>query len=259
MRRNLLEMWKYRSLIIALMMRHLRARYRGSFLGFLWSFLNPLMLLAVYSLVFQYYMRFDSVEHYSLFLFTGLLPWLWFSSGLLEATNSISAGGNLITKAIFPAHILPLVSVLTNLVHFILAIPVLLIFMFFSGIYPDISLIWLPLIVFFELIFLIGLSLMFSSLNVHYRDIQHILGNFMTLWFFLCPILYPIETIPEKFRFSMLLNPVALFTEMYQGVFLYGRAPELNSLIFTLSVSLLVFVLGNMTFNRYREEFAELV
>ena len=259
MKRNFLEMWKYRGLIQALVGRHLRARYRGSVLGFVWSFLNPLCLLAVYSFVFQYYMRFESVENYSIFLFTGLLPWIWFSSALIEATSSISSGGNLITKAMFPAHVLPLVTVLTNLIHFILAIPVLICFMLASGIYPSISLVWFPIIVIVQLIFLTGLSFMFASLNVHFRDIQHILGNFVTFWFFLCPILYPVENIPEKFRFSLYLNPVALFTQMYQDVFLYAKGPDISLLAFTLLVSTVVFYLGNVVFNYYREEFAELV
>ena len=160
-------------------------------------------------------MRFDSIENYTLFLFAGLLPWLWFSSGLLEAVGSISGGGNLITKSLFPPHILPVVSVLTNLVHFILAIPVLLIFMVFSGIFPQVSLLWLPIIILVQLVFITGLALCFSALNVQYRDVQHVLGNVMTLWFFLCPILYSVATMPEKFRFSLYFNPVALYTIMY--------------------------------------------
>jgi len=111
MNRNLVELWRYRALIWALSCRYLNTRYRGSFLGFFWSFLNPLCLILVYSLVFTYYIRFDSVGNYTLFLFTGLLPWLWFSSGLLEATAAISSGGSLITKAIFPPQILPVVAI----------------------------------------------------------------------------------------------------------------------------------------------------
>jgi ABC-type polysaccharide/polyol phosphate export permease len=129
MKRIAKEIWKFRALIWALVSRHLKARYRGSLLGFFWSFLNPLFLIGVYSLVFKYYIRFQDQENYTVFMFTGLLPWIWFSSGLLESTNSISGGGSLITKAIFPAHVLPIVSVLTNLIHFIFAIPLLILIM----------------------------------------------------------------------------------------------------------------------------------
>lgn len=257
--RNLIELWKFRALVWALVCRHLNARYRGSVLGFIWSFLNPLCLIAVYSLVFQYYMRLNNVENYSLFMFTGLLPWIWFSSGLIEATSSISSGGSLITKAMFPPQILPLVSVLTNLANFIFAIPLVIGLMLIVGILPKISLIMLPLIILIELIFLSGLSFFFAALNVHYRDIQHILGNLMTLLFFLCPIIYPISNIPEKWRFTMYLNPVALFTQMYHQVFLEGVFPDPLHLFLLTVVSLISLIVGCLVFNYYREDFAELI
>ncbi len=259
MKRNLIELWRFRALVWALVCRHLNARYRGSLLGFVWSFLNPLCLIAVYSLVFQYYIRFDGVEHYTLFLFAGLLPWIWFSSGLLEATGSISGGGSLITKAMFPPHILPVVAVLTNLANFLFAVPLLLGFMLITGVLPTASLLSLPLVIGIELVFLIGLSLLFSALNVHFRDVQHILGNMITLWFFLCPILYPTEQVPEGIRFTIWLNPVATFTEMYHSIFMEGVSPAFGTVILSLAIACITFYLGCSVFNRYRDEFAELV
>ena len=257
--RNIVEMWRYRILIWALVCRHLNTRYRGSFLGFIWSFLNPLCIIAVYSLVFRYYVRLESVEHYTLFLFAGLLPWIWFSGGLLEATSAISGSGSLITKAMFPPQILPVVAVFTNLINFLFAVPLLLGFMLIVGVTPSVSILTLPLVLLIELLFLTGLSLAFSALNVHYRDVQHILGNLLTLWFFLCPIIYPVTNVPERFRFTLTLNPVAGFTEMYQDIFLNGRFPNLTHLATTLVISLLTFAVGNYIFNHYREDFAELV
>ncbi len=257
--RNIIELWKFRALIAALVSRHLRARYRGSMLGFIWSFLNPLCLIAVYSLVFRYYMRVQDVEHYSIFMFAGLLPWIWFSSGLLEATSSIATGGSLITKAMFPPHILPVVAVLTNLVHFLLAIPLLVGAMLLSGIYPTVNLLAFPLVVLIELVFLLGLSYGFSALNVHYRDIQHILGNLLTLVFFLCPIIYPVDNVPQQFRFTVSLNPLAAFTQMYHQMFIDGQFPDLRLLGITGLVALITFAIGNAIFNSYREYFAELV
>lgn len=259
MKRNLIELWKFRSLVAALIVRHLNARYRGSLLGFIWSFLNPLCLIAVYALVFKYYIRFDKVEHYTLFLFAGLLPWIWFSSALIESTSSISSGGSLISKALFPPHILPVVAVFTNLINFLLALPLLFLFMLFSGVYPGLSLLTLPVVIFVEMVFLVGLGLGFSALNVHYRDVQHVLGNFITFWFFLCPIIYPLESIPEKFKFTLLLNPVALFTQMYHGILLDNAFPSIKFLAFTTAIAVLTLLIGNFIFNRYREEFAELV
>ena len=131
--------------------------------------------------------------------------------------------------------------------------------MLFSGLTPGLSLAWLPVIIFVELLFLSGLSLMFAALNVHFRDIQHILNNFLTLWFFLCPILYSVSTIPEGFRPTIYFNPVALFTLMYHGVIMEGQSPQLSHLFLTSAAAILTFAIGNYIFNFYREGFAELV
>ena len=257
--RILTEWWRFRTLLFALASRQLRARYRGSVLGFVWSFLNPLCLIAVYSLVFKYYIRFNDVEHYTLFMFAGLLPWIWFSSSLLEATSSISGGGSLVTKAMFPPHVLPAVVILTNLVNFLLSIPLLLGFMWIAGVGFTKLLLFVPLIIIVQLFFVTGLGLALAAINVHYRDVQHILGNLMTLWFFLCPIIYPIKNIPEAMRFTVLLNPVALFTESYHLAFLGEGAFEPWHICFLVAVSVLVFALGCSVFNRYRETFSEMV
>ena len=257
--RNINELWKFRALVWALVCRHLNARYRGSALGFIWSFLNPLCLIAVYSLVFRYYVRFSQVEHYTLFLFAGLLPWIWFSSGLLEATGSISGGGSLITKAMFPPQILPAVSVLTNLANYLFALPLLIGFMLIAGIQPSLAFIALPIVMAFELVFLLGLGFGLAALNVHYRDIQHILGNLLTLVFFLCPIIYPASNVPQQLHFSLVLNPIALFTEMYQGIFLDGAFPEMHEFVITGSVAGVSLLVGCWVFNYYRESFAELI
>lgn len=257
--RILKELWKFRALIYALTGRHLNSRYRGSLLGFLWSFLNPLCLIAVYSLVFKYYIRFDDVDNYTIFMFTGLLPWIWFSSGLIESTSSISGGGSLITKAIFPAHILPVVSIITNFIHFLFALPLLFLIMWYSGMPIHISISTLPLIAFLQLLFMLGVSLILSSLNVYYRDIQHILGNLITLWFFLCPIIYPASSVPERFRFSLLLNPMAQLIEQYHLIFIQGEFPALTSICFLALTGLILFFIGCFVFNQYRDQFAESV
>lgn len=259
MSRSLREIWAFRNLIKALVLRHLATRYRGSVLGFLWSFLNPLCLIAVYALVFKYYIRFEQVENYTLFMFVGLLPWIWFSSSLIEAASSISSGGSLITKAMFPPQVLPLVVVLTNLINYLLSLPLLFGFMLFSGIYISPSAILFIPVVFIELVFLVGLSFAISAINVRYRDVQHIIGNLLTLWFFLCPILYPINSVPEAFRFTLVLNPIAIFTQMYHQILFDGVFPSYKHLAYVFVVSFVVLYLGIKIFDHFREEFAELV
>lgn len=256
---NLKELYRYRALVAALVNRHLAMRYRGSVLGFLWSFLNPLMLMLVYTLVFKYYIRFDQVENYTIFMFCGLLPWLWFSSGLIEGVTSIVSSGHLITKSMFPAHILPVVSTITSLIHFLLSLPLLFIFMLVTGAHLHISLLALPLIIVVQFVLLFGLTLSLSAINVRFRDTQHLVGNLLTFLFFLCPIIYPVSVVPERFRFTLELNPLALITEFYHLVIIEGHLPSLWSVSYVLLLSLLALLIGNAVYNAYRETFAELL
>lgn len=257
--RNLSELWKYRALIWALVGRHLASRYRGSVLGFLWSFLNPLGLMLIYALVFQYYIRFNGVPHYAIFVFCGLLPWLWATSGLSEEASSIVASGHLITKSMFPAHLLPVVAVITTMVHFLLSLPLLFIFMWAAGLPLHPTLIALPALIFVQFLFLVGIGLALSSLNVLYRDVQHILGNLLTFLFFLCPIVYPATNVPPRYRFSLDLNPIAQFTTFYHDLILEGVWPQLDAVLYVTACSLLMVIVGNLVFDRYRETFAELL
>ena len=254
---HLKELYEHRALVLALVNRHLAARYRGSLLGFVWSFLNPLCFMLIYSLVFRYYIRFTEVEHYSIFLFCGLLPWMWIQSALLEGVSSISGNGHLITKSLFPAHVLPTVSIITTLVNFLLSLPLLFIFMFVADVPFHLTVFWLPLLIIVQSFFILGVNFIVASLNVYYRDIQHVLGHLLNFTFFLCPILYPISTVPEKFRFTLFLNPFALFMDMYHGLVLEGRLPSGLQLLYTGSWTLLLLVLGSIVYDKYSEHFAE--
>src|SRR4030081_2600200 len=191
---NLRRLLRYRSLISSLVARELKARSRGSALGFVWSFINPLLLLLIYSFVFTTVMpnTTEGVQPYQLFMFCGILPWTWFSSSLAESANSLISGGNLIKKVLFPAEVLPLVSVLTNMVHFFLGLPILVAFLVIYHQYPvPANLLWFPVAVFIQLLFTSALALILAALAVHFRDIKDILSNLLTLWFFATPIIYP--------------------------------------------------------------------
>lgn len=256
---NLKELWKYRALIWALSVRHLSTRYRGSVLGFLWTLLNPLCLMLIYALVFRYFIRFQQVENYTLFLFCGLLPWIWITSGLSEGVASIASGGNLITKSMFPAQILPTVAVLTSMFNFVLSLPVLLVFILFMGVPLHWTLLALPVLVMMQMVLLYGLVLFLASLNVQFRDTQHLVANLLSFLFFLCPIVYPISVVPEQFRFTMDWNPFALITLFYHNLILDGNLPEPAQVFFVLGFVLLALVAGNMIYNYYKEGFAELL
>lgn len=251
------ELYRYRTLVGALIVRHLSSRYRGSVLGFLWSFLNPLCLMLVYLLVFRYYIRFTEVENYTIFLFCGLLPWIWISSGLLEGSTSVVSSGHLITKSMFPAQVLPAVAVLTSMVNYLLSLPLLFIIMLFSGVMIPFSALFLPLLCVLQALLLFGFALILAALNVYYRDVQHVVGNFLTFAFFLCPILYPREVVPEAFHFTLDLNPFALLTESYQQVLLEGVPPTAWALGYIMLWVVIGLVSGAYVFRHYRERFAE--
>jgi homopolymeric O-antigen transport system permease protein len=253
------DLVRHRSLVLALLVRQLQARYRGSILGFVWTFLNPLLLMAVYALVFRYFMRI-AVPNYALFLLAGLLPWTWFGSSLTEGTNSIVGGSSLVTKSLFPTEILPTVVVLSNMVNFVLSIPLLLVASALYGIPPN-PLLWLAIVpvVVLELVFTTGLVLALSALNVHYRDVQHVVANVLLLWFFLTPIVYSVDQVPEWLRAFFLANPLALMVESYQSIFVSSALPGLDSLAMLALYAGASFVVGARIFDGYRDTFAELV
>jgi ABC-type polysaccharide/polyol phosphate export permease len=259
---SLTHLLRYRALIGSLVARELKARYRGSVLGFLWTFVNPLLLLLVYTFVFSVVMpggRVPGLEPYSLFLFCGILPWTWFSSSLLESCTALTGSGTLLRKVMFPAEILPLVTVLTGLVNFCLGLVILAAFTVYSGL-PLFTgdLVWLPVVVLVQLAWTLGLALLLSALSVHFRDIRDLLGNLMTLWFFATPIVYPYTQAPERFRPLLDLNPFTHIAGAYQDVLFVGGPYRPGSRLAVVGVvAILVLVLGYGVFDRLRDTFAE--
>jgi lipopolysaccharide transport system permease protein len=269
---KLKELFKYRQLILTLVTRELKARYRGTTLGFLWSFLNPLLLLGVYSIVFGVILPGGSgkVEDvtlkgidYAIFLFTGILPWVWFSSSILESSNVLFVHGNLIKKIRFPIEVLPVMVTLTNLAHFVLGVPILVAMILLLG--KSVSLSWwvffFPVAVIVQLVFTMGLSFLVSALTVHFRDLKDILSNVITLWFFATPIIYPFMTESiQKHKavvWVLTLNPMTHIMEAYHYTFVFGKLPHWKKLPVTFIVGLLFFYLGYLIFDKLRDTFVE--
>ena len=249
---------RYRMLIRSLVGRELKARYRGSILGFFWSFVNPLLLLLTYWLVFTYMLpgvREKSVEPYFLFLFCGILPWTWFQSSIAESAGVLIAGSNLIKKVLFPAEVLPVVTVAANMVHFLLGLPILLLFLAWNGhLSPTALLLPLPMLV--QLLFTVGLALFVSALTVHFRDIQSILTHLLHVWFFATPVLY---LMPETGRLRAVLrfNPMAHVLVSYQEMLFFGAFRHHRGLLLAGLAALAMFALGAWLFDRLRDTLAE--
>jgi ABC-type polysaccharide/polyol phosphate export permease len=283
---NLAQLPRYRGLIHSLVARELKARYRGSILGFFWSFVNPLMLLLIYSVVFSVFLpnRMEGVQPYGLFLFCGLLPWTWFSTSLSESAGVLISGGNLIKKVLFPAEVLPIVSVLANMVQFLLGLPILAAFLvYYAFISPNHEialhareLAWFPAIVAVQLVFTLGLALFLAALTVHFRDVKDILSNLLTFWFFATPIIYPwfflvpagapgaaapAEPASPWMKWFIDLNPFSHIAISYQEVLFFpgNQFGHLPWLLVMAAVSPVVFLGGYWVFDRLRDSFAEAV
>jgi lipopolysaccharide transport system permease protein len=262
--RNLAKLTRYRGLIQSLVARELKARYRGSVLGFVWSFVNPLLLLLIYSFVFTTVMPNETkgIQPYALFMFCGILPWTWFSASLSEAAGSLISGGNLIKKVLFPAEVLPLVSVLTNMVHFFLGLPILVLFLLIYQHPPDgWDLVWFPIAVAVQLVFTAAIALVVSALAVHFRDIRDILANVLTLWFFATPIIYPIfQESVARYKWLFNLNPFTHLAVSYQEIlFFNGPIGHWRWLLALGAASIVLFLAGYWLFDRLRDSFAEAV
>ncbi len=268
MLRNLARLGRYRGLIQSLVARELKARYRGSILGFFWSFFNPLLLLLVYSIVFKYVMQAahdPKVEPYALFMFCGILPWTWFASSLTESSGVLISGGNLIKKVLFPAEILPIVTVLSNMVHFFFGLVILAGFLIWYQRPLNLSeLAVFPLAVAVQLILTTALALLLSSLTVHFRDIRDILSNLLTFWFFATPIIYPyfmFTGADGKIAWQgqlLKLNPFTHLAITYQEIlFFNGPVGHLKLLLLLGAISVVFFFLCYWVFDRLRDTFAE--
>jgi ABC-type polysaccharide/polyol phosphate export permease len=264
------QLFRFRGLLATLTARELKARYRGSVLGFLWSLANPLLLLAVYSFVFGVLFKPARSQGigdgpYALFIVSGLFPWIWLSTSTLEGSMSLIANSGLIRKAVFPAELLPMVVVLSNLVHLLLAMPVVLAALVASWLLTHhavggSSVVMLPLVILLQLPMIAGLALGASALTVHFKDVRDLLANLLTLTFFLTPILYHLDFFAGQYRLMawvVRLNPFTPFTLAYQDVLFFGRPPETLLWVQMGLVSLVFWTAGAWLFDRLRETLVE--
>lgn len=270
---KLRELFSYRELIENLVMRDLKVRYRSSVLGFFWSWLNPLLLMTVFTVVFTVMVPNLAIPKFPVFVLCALLPWNFFSAAVTSAINSIVHNAHLTKKVYFPREILPIATVLSNLANFLLSLPVLFLFVILFRVPLTPSLLFLPLIVLVQVAFATGVALVLSTLNVFYRDTAVIMEVVMQAWFFLTPIFYPAEFLPEwktlwgvalpVRRLTYILNPMASIIASYRTV-LYGftdgsppAPPALDFFSRTIVTSLICLIVGYAIFTRYAHRFGE--
>jgi lipopolysaccharide transport system permease protein len=254
--------WRQRVLVAALTRRELVARYRGGAIGFLWSLLNPLLLLAVYATVFRVvFAPRSDVRPYALFLFGGVLVWSFVSSGLLDAAWTFRAHGPLLRKTTVFPEVFPAVAVAARLSHLLLGLPVLAAAIAFAAwrgsVKPGPAVLEFPLVLLLLAVTVWGFALAISSLAVHFGDIRDLLANLLTLAFFLTPILYPLESVPEKYRTLLHFNPFApFFAAMHETLFFF-RPVSVFEWIWMLAITAAAVLLGGAVFSRLRDSIAE--
>jgi homopolymeric O-antigen transport system permease protein len=255
------ELWAYRDLLLNLVKRDLAVRYKRSALGFAWSFLNPLLMMLVFAIVFQV-VRPLSVRSYPLFVLAGLLPWTFLAGSLSGASRSITGNAQLIDKVYFPREILPLSVVLANLVNFLLSLVVFLPLALLLGARFGPWTLALPVVIGIQFCLVAGLALLLSALNVFYRDTEVVLDVGLTAWFFLTPIFYELELLPNQFlgidvwRFVYTLNPMATLVTDYRYILLY-QYPVIRHTLVPAVLGVVVLLVGWYLFRRAAPAFSE--
>jgi ABC-2 type transport system permease protein len=251
-----------RELLADFAWRELRARYKGSALGFAWNFVNPLLQLVVFWLLFGVILRTRPVtasgeQPYAIFLFVGLLPWTFLATSLQSGASAILANGPLVKKVRMPLQLLPAASVLSALANFLLSLVVLFaVLVIFGPRHPE-GLVWIPLLIAVQIVMNLGFAYLLSALAVFFRDVQHILGILLLAWYFLTPVLFSVSILadkPEQLRL-LYLNPMTAVIVAYQRALLDGLSPEWDALAYSALFAVALFMLGFWYFDRAKDDF----
>lgn len=251
------EIFEYREMITSLVKRDIKGRYKGSVLGFFWTFLNPLLQLGVYTLVFSTIMR-SGIEDYYLFLFVALIPWMFFSISLSGGASCILSQQEMVKKIYFPREVLPISMVTSQFVNMLLSFIVVFAVLIVSG--KGINLLaicYLPIIMIVEYILALGIAFIFSAITVYFRDLEYIVGILTMAWQFLSPVLYSVDQVPEEIRWLLLVNPMTPIITAYRDILYYRKIPELFTLIHAFILGILVLILGGMLFRSLAKHFVE--
>lgn len=240
--------------------RNVRSLYKQSILGYAWIFINPLMQILVLTFVFSTILRIgmDVIAHpFPLFLCVALLPWIFFANAVASATDSITGSASLVTKVYFPREILVVATVFSKIVDLFFGILILLGLMAFYSEYPSWTLVWVPAIFAMQLLFTVGISLPLAALNLFFHDVRYLVGVILMIWFYITPIIYPLDIVPERYKMLFELNPLSRVVNAYRRVLLDGTSLGVESYLVGMGAALLVFLLGYYLFKRMEAGFAD--
>ena len=251
------EIFDYREMISSLIKRDLRGRYKGSALGFLWTFLNPLFQLLVYTMVFSVIMRME-YEKYYLFLFVALVPWIFFSSSVTAGAGCIWAQKDMVNKIYFPREVLPIAHVTSMLVNMLLTFLVVLGVIIVTGRGVNlVALLYFPIIMVVEYFLALGITMLVSAVTVFLRDIEYILGIIMMAWQFLSPVMYGVDMVPDEVKWLFDVNPMTAILVAYRDIFYYKQVPAVETLARATTMGVIVMVVGFVVFEKLKKSFSE--
>ena len=251
---------RWRPLVSQLVLREIKSRYKQSILGYAWVILNPFFQMLVLTFVFSLVIRVSSLGvPYAIFLYVALLPWNLFANSLTHSTNSLVSNAQLIKKIYFPRELFVIATIAAKVVDFTLASSILVLFMLYFRVHVNLNLLWVFPIFGIQLLFTYGLALVLAALNLLYRDIQYLLNLVILLWMYLTPVLYPMEMVPDQYRFIFRLNPMAVLINAYREVIINGGVPKLSSLLIAFGTSILTVLFGTWFFKKLERIFADVV
>lgn len=250
------ELYQYREFLKTNVKKDIRGKYKGSFLGVLWSFINPLLMTLVYAIVFPFILK-NSQDNYVTFIVIAILPWNWFTTVISQGTFCMIANSDIIKKVYFPREILPISTATSGLVNYIISIPIIFIFLLVSGIGLNWNILWLPLIAITQYILTIGIIMITSAINVYIRDAEYIINFFITMLFYATPVLYSTTLFPEKYRWILYLNPMTIIINSYRDIFYYKQMPNMKFLLSVLLFSIVLTGIGIIIFKKMKKGFAE--
>ncbi len=242
------ELWAYREMIISLVRKDLRGRYKGSVLGFMWTFINPLLQLVVYTIVFSTILQ-SEIDNFYLFLFVALVPWIFFSSALTTGATCIIGSKDMVNKIYFPREVLPISYVTSSFVNMLFSFVVIFFIILISGIGFNGKAL--------EYLLALGITMLTSALTVYFRDLEHILGIITMAWMYLTPIMYNVDIIPERLLPIFYLNPMTPVIIAYRQILYYREVPQIETLIHGFLLGLLFLIVGYFSFSWLQRKFAE--
>lgn len=250
------NLYEYRELLKTNVKKEIRGKYKNSFLGVIWSFLNPLLQIMVYAIVFPLILK-NQQENYVIFLCAGLIPWTFFATAITRSASTMIENGNIIKKVYFPREILPISVVTSEAANFVISTIIILAFVIFGGMGLSKFVLFYPIVLLVQYILTLAISFIISSITVYFRDLQHLIGVALQLLFYATPIVYASDTIPADFAWLLKFNPMTYVINGYRDIFYNQTMPDIQSLMVVLGIAILLCVVGYLVFIKLQKGFAE--